>query len=158
MPEDPPVSLELQRLGIPHRVFRHPGVVTSLEQAASERGQRSGQVVRSILFRLGDDEFVMALVAGPAQISWKRLRQYLGRTRLTMASEAEVLERTGYQIGTVSPFWLPKPMRVLIDTGVLQEPEVSIGSGIRNTGIILTSAELRRGLPKAEVVPLLGPA
>lgn len=147
--------MALKAMGIDHRVFRHPGVVTSLEQAASERGQRPGQVVRSIVFRLGEDEFLMALVAGPSQISWKRLRQHLGRSRVTMASEGEVLEQTGYRIGTVSPFGLPKPMRVVIDPGVLKETEVSIGSGMRNTGIILDSAELGRALPEAEIVPLI---
>ncbi len=155
LPDDPPVSIALKELGIPHRVFRHPGVVTSLEQAASERGQQPGQVVRSIVFRLGENEFLMALVAGPAQISWKRLRQHLGRSRVTMASEAQVLERTGYRIGTVAPFGLPSPMRVLIDPGLLKVSEVSIGSGVRNTGIILASADLRQGLPAAEVIPLI---
>src|SRR5574337_790017 len=134
MENQPPVSLALEQLGIPHRVFRHPGQVASLEQAARERGQRPEQVVRSILFRLGEGEYLMALVAGPAQISWKRLRQHLGQSRLTMASEDEVLAVTGYRVGTVSPFGLPRPLKVLIDPGVLMEEEVSIGSGLPNTG------------------------
>ncbi len=141
-------------MGISHRVFVHPGRVTSLEQAARERGQRPQQVVRSIVFRLSESEFLMALVAGPAQVSWKKLRKYLGRTRVTMATEDEVLENTGYRIGTVSPFGLRRPMRTLMDPGVLGEAEVSIGSGVAGTGIILSSAELRRALPDAEVVPL----
>lgn len=155
MPNDPPVSLALKQFGIPHRVFRHPGVVTSLEQAARERGQRPEQVVRSIVFRLGEDEFVMALVGGPAQISWRRLRQHLGRSRVTMARESEVREQTGYRIGTVSPFGVPHAMRILIDPGVLREAEVSIGSGVPSTGIILLSADLRRGLVASEVAPLV---
>lgn len=154
VPEAPPVSVALKQLGIAHRVFRHPGAVSSLEQAARERGERPEQVVRSIVFRLGAGEFLMALVAGPAQISWKLLRQFLGRSRVTMASEAEVLEQTGYRIGTVSPFGLPHPMRIVIDPGVLAEAEISIGSGVRSTGIILASADLRSALPEAEVVQL----
>jgi Cys-tRNA(Pro) deacylase len=155
MENQPSVSLALEKLGIPHRVFRHPGQVASLEQAARERGQRREQVVRSILFRLGEGEYLMALVAGPAQISWKRLRQHLGQSRLTMANEDEVLAVTGYRVGTVSPFGLPRPLKVLIDPGILKEEEISIGSGMRNTGIILRSADLRRALKDAEVVQLL---
>ncbi len=155
MENQPPVGLALEQLGIPHRVFRHSGQVTSLEQAARERGQRPEQVVRSILFRLGEGEYLMALVAGPAQISWKRLRQHVGQSRLTMASEDEVLAVTGYRVGTVSPFGLPRPLKVLIDPGVLKEGEISIGSGTPNTGIILRSADLRRALQDAEVVQLL---
>jgi Cys-tRNA(Pro)/Cys-tRNA(Cys) deacylase len=155
MNENPPASLALEKLGIPHKVFRHTGPVTSLEQAAQERGQRTGQVVRSILFRLSDEQFIMALVAGPAQISWKRLRQFLGQSRLTMATEDEVLKVTGYRIGTVSPFGLPQPIRILIDPGVMKEEEVSIGSGIRNTGILIRVPDLRRALKDAEVVQLI---
>jgi Cys-tRNA(Pro)/Cys-tRNA(Cys) deacylase len=153
--EKPPASLALEKLGIPHKVFRHTGQVTSLEQAAQERGQRTGQVVRSILFRLSEGEFIMALVAGPVQISWKRLRQHLGQSRLTMATEDEVLSVTGYRIGTVSPFGLSGPIKILIDPSVLDQEEISIGSGIRNTGILISTADLRRALKDAETVQLI---
>lgn len=155
MENQPPVSLALEKLGIPHRVFRHPSQVTSLEQAAQERRQKPEQVIRSILFRLGEDDFIMALVAGPAQISWKRLRQHLGQSRLTLASEDEVFEVTGYRIGTVSPFGLPRPLKVLIDPSVLREAEVSIGSGVRNMAVILKSEDLHRSLGDAEIVQLI---
>ena len=155
MTDFPPVSLELEKLGIPHRIFRHVGKVTSLEQAARERGQRPEQIVRSILFRTGEDEYLMVLVAGPAQISWKALRTYLGQSRLTMASEAEVLAVTGYPIGAVSPFGTARSLRVLVDASVFAEEEVSIGSGIRGTTIILKSEDLKRALGEVETVKLL---
>ena len=155
MHEPPPVSLALKERNIPHRVFTHPGPVTSLEQAARERGQRPEQVVRSILFRIGEDVYLMALVAGPAQISWKALRAYLGQSRLTTASEAEVLEVTGYPIGAVSPFGVKRRLRVLVDPGAWNEQEVSIGSGVRGTTIIMKSEDLRRALGEFEVVQLV---
>ena len=153
--ETPPISIALEKLGVPHQVFRHVNPVHSLEQAASDRGQRESQVVRSILFRISEDEFIMALVAGPAQISWKTLRKHLGRSRVSMATEDEVLTVTGYRIGTVGPFGLPNPLKVLIDASVMREEEVSIGSGMRNTAVILKSADLHRALPDAEVVKLI---
>ncbi len=155
MDEKPPVSLALEKLGVPHRVFRHPGPVSSLEQAARERQQQPGQVVRSILFRMGEGEYVMVLVGGPAQISWKALRKFLGKSRLSMATEEEVWAVTGYRIGTVAPFGLPQPIRVLIDESVLKAEEISTGSGTRNVGIILKSADLRRALQGAEIVRLI---
>ena len=156
MDEKPPVSTALEELGVPHKIFRHDAArpVHSFEQAASDRGQRPEQVVRSILFRIAEDEFVMALVAGPAQISWKILRKHLGRSRISMATEDEVLAVTGYRIGTVGPFGLPKPLKVLIDASVIKEEEVSIGSGMRNTAVILKSADLRHALKDADVVSL----
>jgi Cys-tRNA(Pro) deacylase len=155
MDQTPHASQALERLGISHKVFRHTGQVSSLEQAARERGQRPEQVVRSILFRLGEDQYLLALVAGPAQISWKKLRQYLGQSRLSMASEDEVLKVTGYQVGAVSPFGLLQEVRILMDPGIMREAEISIGSGIRGTAIILRTEDLQRAFSKVEVVELL---
>lgn len=153
--EQPPASIALDQLNIPHRIFTHVAPVNSLEQAASDRGQRPGQVVRSILFQIRPEEFLMVLVAGPDQIDWRRLRQLVKRSRVRMATEEEVLEVTGYRVGTVSPFGLKNPVKVLIDASVLKEEEVSIGSGIRSTAIILKTEDLHRALDSAEVVSLL---
>lgn len=153
--DKPPASLALDKLGIQHRVFFHEGHVASFEQAASERGQRPAQVVRSLLFQIRPEEFLMVLVAGPDQVDWRKLRQLVGRSRVRMATEAEVLEVTGYRVGTVSPFGMARPVKVLIDASVLKEEEISIGSGVRNTAILMNSADLRHSLADAEVVSLM---
>jgi Cys-tRNA(Pro) deacylase len=149
-----PVSEALTQMNIPHREFRHPGPVRSLEQAAAERGQQPEQVIRSILFRVSADEFVMVLMAGPQQIDWKALRRYLGEKRLTTASEEEVRRVTGYERGAVAPFGLPTPLRILADQSIFAPEEVSLGSGVRGTTIILSSADLRRALGDIEIAQL----
>ena len=146
-----PVARYLSEHHIPYRLFRHAGPVQSLEQSARERGQRPEQVVRSIVFRIAGDEFVMVLIAGSGQVSWPLLRRQLGKSRLTLASEAELMAATGYAIGAVAPFGLPGPMDVLIDERVLEAEEISIGSGVRGTTVIMRSADLRSALPGAAV-------
>lgn len=148
----PPASIALHRLGIEHRLFVHEGTVASFEQAARERGQRPAQIVRSILFQVRPGEFVLVLMAGPAQVDWRKLRQIVKRSRVRMATEEEVLEVTGYRIGTVSPFGVKNQTRVLIDASILREEQLSIGSGVRNTAILLRSADLIRALDGAEIV------
>ena len=155
MNELPPASIALEKLNIPHQVFRHETPVLSFEQAAADRNQRPEQIVRSLLFQIRPEEFLMVLVAGREQIDWRKLRQLVGRSRVRMATEEEVLEVTGYRVGTVSPFGLKNQVRVLIDMSVLNEEEISIGSGVRNMAIILKSADLRRALGEAEIVSLL---
>ena len=110
--------------------------------------------MRSILFQIRPEEFVLVLVAGPAQVDWRKLRQFMKRSRVRMATEEEVLEVTGYRIGTVSPFGLKNPVKVLIDESVLREEEVSIGSGVRSMAIILKTADMRQALAEAEIVSL----
>lgn len=150
-----PVTRELDQKYIPYTLFTHTGPVRSLEQAAAERNQQPAQVVRSLLFRLAQDEFLMVLVAGPQQVDWKQLRRTLGLSRLTMASADELLRVTGYEMGAVAPFGLPTPVRILVDQSVLDQAEVSMGSGVRETAVILKTADLLRALGDGvEVVSL----
>jgi Cys-tRNA(Pro) deacylase len=152
--DKPPASLALDQLGIPHRVFRHEKPVTSFEEAASARNQRPEQIVRSILFQVRPGEYVMVLMAGRDQVDWRKLRQLVKRSRVRMATEEEVLEVTGYRIGTVSPFGVRNQVRVLLDASVLREEEISIGSGVRNTAIIMKGEDVRRALGEVEMVEL----
>ena len=152
----PPAISHLRERDIPHTLFVHPGPIKSLEQAARERSQLPEQVVRSILFRLAENEFVMVLMPGPGQVPWKTLRRYLGQSRLSMASTEEALVATGYQPGTINPLGLPRPMRILIDPVVLQQPELSLGSGQRGVAILITPANLLKALDQYEVVDLSG--
>jgi Cys-tRNA(Pro)/Cys-tRNA(Cys) deacylase len=146
-----PVTRCLDKIGIPYRFFKHQGEVHSLEQAAQERGQRPEQIIRSIVFRLSRGGFVMVLVAGKKQVAWPALRKYLGTSRISMATEAEVLQVTGYPLGAVSPFGTLQTMRVLMDKGILAEEELSIGSGVRYTTVIIRREDLLKALGAAEM-------
>jgi len=146
-----PVTRFLDEKGIPYRFFRHPGEVRTLEQAAAERGQRSDQIVRSIVFRLSHGGFVMVLMAGEKQVSWQALRHHLGTSRISMATEAEVLEVTGFHLGAVSPFGTRQAMRILVDRGILRENEISVGSGVRYTTVIMQCEDFIRALGQVEI-------
>lgn len=150
-----PAALALTANDIPHREFTHTGPVRSLEQAAEERGQLPEQVVRSILFRLSEDEYLIVLIAGPAQIPWPALRKYLATSRMTLPKADEVLAVTGFEVGSVSPFGLPAPMRILVDKSVLSQEEVSIGSGIKGTTIFIQVSDMLRAIRNVEIVDLL---
>lgn len=152
MNDETPVTRALSAKNIPHRFFRHSGPVRSLEQAAEERNQQPEQVIRSLLFRLAEDEFVMVLIAGAQQVSWRALRRTLDQTRLTTASREEVKRVTGYELGAVSPFGLPSSMRILVDESVVQPEEVSIGSGERGATVILSTEDLMRALGDVKIV------
>jgi len=151
MTKEAPVSLALQELNAPHRVFIHENPIKSMEQAAAEREQDVTQLVRSILFRVGKDEFMMVVVAGPGQLSWPALRAHLGKSRMTMATKDEVLQITGYPIGTVAPLGLPQPIRLLADKNVFVHDEISFGSGKRNTAIIMQTKDFQKVIGEVEI-------
>lgn len=145
-----PAGKILAGLGIQFIEFKHNGRVTSIEQAAAERNQEVSQVVRSILFRCAEGEYFMVLVAGKGKISWRALRQHYNRSRLTTASPEEVLQVTGFEIGTVNPFGLPPEIPLLVDESVLKQPAVSLGSGVHSTAIMMTTPNLLKALGRCE--------
>ena len=140
----------LDQQGIPYRIFQHTSPPLSLEQAAAERGQKPHQIIRSILFRHEHKYYVMVLMAGPGQIAWKRIREHLGVSRISMATEAEVRQVTGYELGAVNPLGLPRMVRILADSSVFIPEEVSIGSGVRGVAIVIKSEDLKHAIGKFE--------
>jgi Cys-tRNA(Pro) deacylase len=138
------VTRALDEAGVPYTLHRHDHPVRSLEQAAAERGLRPAQIVRSLVFRLEDGAFLLVLAPGPQQVSWPKLRRHLGVSRLTTASPEEVEQATGYPPGAVSPFGLATPLRIVADRTLQDEQTVSIGAGIRDAGIVLSTEDLLR--------------
>lgn len=151
MKEKAPVASVLEALNAPHKVFEHQKSIKSIEEAATERNQEVSQLIRSILFRVGKDEFMLVMVAGPGQLSWPALRAHLGQSRMTMATKDEVLRVTGYPIGTVAPIGLPQPLRLLADKNVFIHDEISFGSGRRNTAIIMQMDDFKKVLGEVEI-------
>jgi len=146
-----PATRSLDLLKLPYQLFEHSSPPDSLEEAARQRGQRPEQVIRSILFKYQKQDYFLVLMAGPGQISWRKLRQHLALSRISMASEPEVLKVTGYAVGAVSPLGLPIPLRILVDTSVIKPGEISLGSGVRGVAIMIKPSDLKRALGKYEL-------
>jgi Cys-tRNA(Pro)/Cys-tRNA(Cys) deacylase len=146
-----PATRSLDLLNLPYRLFEHSSPPDSLEEAARQRGQHPEQVIRTILFKYQKQDYFLVLMAGPGQISWRKLRQHLALSRISMASEQEVLKVTGYAVGAVSPLGLPVPMRILVDTSVLNPAQISLGSGVRGVAIMIKPSDLMNAIGKYEL-------
>jgi Cys-tRNA(Pro) deacylase len=113
--------------GIAYEVTRH-GPVRSLEEAAAARGVRPRDVVKTLVVRRADDDYLFVLVPGDREISWPKLRAHLGVNRLSMPDAATARDVTGYERGTITPFGSARPWPVVADA-TLTERTVSIGAG-----------------------------
>ncbi|UJP40717.1 aminoacyl-tRNA deacylase [Cellulomonas palmilytica] len=117
----------LEASGVEFTVTRH-GRVGSLEEAAAARGVSPGDVVKSLVVRRGDDDFLFVLVTGDRAISWPKLRALLGVSRLSLPDASTALEVTGYERGTITPFGSLTAWPVVADERV-RGRRVSIGAG-----------------------------
>lgn len=113
--------------GLAHRVIRH-GPVRSLAEAAAARGVTPADVVKTLVVRRGDDDFLFVLVPGDRAISWPKLRRLLGVSRLSMPDADVARQATGYERGTITPFGSVRSWPVVADERMLGR-EITLGAG-----------------------------
>ena len=133
----------IEATGITYEVTRH-GQVGSLAEAAAARGIEPRQLVKSLVVRRADHDFLFVLVPGDRTISWPKLRQLLGVSRLSMPDAAIALEVTGYERGTITPFGSLRAWPVVVDERV--GGTISVGGGAHGVGLKLEAADLIRVL------------
>ncbi len=119
--------------GLAHRVIRH-GPVRSLAEAAEARGVEPAAVVKTLVVRRGEGDFLFVLVPGDRTISWPKLRELLGVSRLSMPDAATALEATGYERGTITPFGATTAWPVIADERLLGH-EVTLGGGAHGVAL-----------------------
>ncbi len=125
---------------IEHKVVRH-GKVGSLEEAAELRGVPASAVIKTMVVRRGDGDYVFVLVPGDRVIDWSKLRSHIGVRRLSMPDADEALDVTGYVRGTITPFGSSHPWPVIADT-LVSSGAVSIGGGARGVSFTLDGTDL----------------
>lgn len=134
----------LEESGIPFTVTRH-GRVRSLAEAAAARGVEPAGIVKTIVVRRGEGDFLLVLVPGDRTISWPKLRALLGVSRLSMPDADVALEVTGYERGTITPFGSLTAWPVVADERVAGRT-VSIGAGAHGVAATVDGTDLVRVL------------
>jgi Cys-tRNA(Pro)/Cys-tRNA(Cys) deacylase len=125
---------------IRHEIVRH-GPVRSLAEAAAARGVESAAVVKTIVVRRGDDDYLFVLVPGDRTIGWPKLRALLGVSRLSMPDAATAQDVTGYERGTITPFGSLRAWPVVADERI-RGRTVSIGAGAHGVAATVDGDDL----------------
>ena len=141
--------------GIEHTLTRH-GRVGSLEEAAAARGVEPQDIIKTLVVRRAEDDFLFVLVPGGREISWPKLRALLGVNRMSMPDAAVAKKVTGYERGTITPFGSATALPVVADTTVSGRL-ISIGAGAHGVALTVDAAELVRVL-EATVADVTDPA
>ncbi len=144
MTDDQPSTPALEALratGTPHQVVR-TAVAGSAEEAAGLQGLPLGALLRTIVVRRGDDDYLFVLIPAGRKFDWPRLREHLGVRRMTLPDADEARAVTGYARYTITPFGSTRPWPVIVDATVMRQEVVSIGGGGFGISVHLTPADL----------------
>jgi prolyl-tRNA editing enzyme YbaK/EbsC (Cys-tRNA(Pro) deacylase) len=81
------------------------------------------------------------------------VRKHLGAHKISFASMDTAVSLTGMEYGGITPVGLPADWPILVDQHVIDQERVVIGSGIRGSKLLASTAVLA-SLPGAEVLAL----
>jgi len=112
----------------------------SLVEAAGGLGIEPARLVKTMVVRRTDDDFLFVLLPGDRQISWPKLRALLGVSRLSLPAAEVALAATGYARGTITPLGSSTAWPVFADVRI--SGRIALGSGAPDRALFVESAEL----------------
>ena len=127
--------------GVPHRVVRTERA-SSAEESARFQGIETRQLLRTIVVRRADDDYLFVLVPAGRRFDWPKLRELLGVRRMTLPDADEARRVTGYERYTITPFGSSRAWPVVVDAAIVGEPVVAIGGGGFGINLHLDPADL----------------
>lgn len=121
--------------GLDYRIVSH-GPVRSAAEAAVARGVDVQDLIKTIVVRRGEDDFLFILVPGDRAISWPKLRTLLGVSRMSLPDAHAAKDATGYERGTITPFGSVRVWPVVADERMVGHT-IALGAGEHGVAAIV---------------------
>jgi Cys-tRNA(Pro) deacylase len=130
---------------------------SSAEESARFQGIELHQLLRTIVLRRGDNDYIFVLVPGGRAIDWPKLRAHLGVSRLSLPDKDEATAATGYERGAITPFGSSHAWPVIADASIVGTGKIAIGGGAHGVNLHVDAGELVAYLG-AEIADVTKPA
>ncbi|WP_224760420.1 aminoacyl-tRNA deacylase [Salinibacterium sp. ZJ450] len=121
------VEADAAAKGLPIEIVERPHV-RSLEEAAAALGIEPADIVKTLVVKRQDGNYLFALIPGDKQIGWAKLRGIVGVNKLKLPEADAAFEATGYERGTITPFGSTTAWPVYADESIVGR-RVSMGAG-----------------------------
>ena len=126
--EPTPAIAALEGTDLSYEVVRTERA-TSAEESARFQGIEPHQLLRSLVVRRAENDYIFVLVPTGRSIDWPKLRAHLGVSRLSLPDKDEAKAATGYERGAITPFGSTSPWPVIVDASAAGAGKVAIGGG-----------------------------
>jgi Cys-tRNA(Pro)/Cys-tRNA(Cys) deacylase len=150
-----PAITALEAAGVPFEVVRTERA-SSAEESAALQGIPVEALLRTIVVRRGDDDYLFVLVPAGRRFYWPKLRAHLGVSRLSLPDADEAQAATGYVRYTITPFGSTRAWPVIADASIAGLEKVAIGGGDFGVNLHLAPADMVTAL-SAELVDVTIP-
>lgn len=128
-----------------HPIYlEHKEVITS-EDAAKTRGFELKQGIKAIVLTNGKGDFAVADVPADKKANVKKIAESCGwsKSSIGMATENEVLEKTGCKIGAVPPFGHKEKLKIFVDKGIYGNEMSTFNIGLRTISVKIPTKEMK---------------
>ena len=140
-----PAIAALEAAGVPFAVVRTERA-SSAEESAAFQGIPVEALLRTIVVRRGEDDYLFVLVPAGRRFDWPKLRAHLGVSRLSLPDADVAQAATGYVRYTITPFGSTRAWPVIADAAIDGLELVAIGGGDFGVNLHLAPADLVRAL------------
>jgi len=137
--DNTPAIVAVENSGLDHDVV-HYGLARTVEESAAKQGIAVSAVVKTLVVRRGQDDYLFVLVPGDRAMDWPKLRTHLGVSRVSLPDAEEAKNVTGYERGTITPFGATTAWPVIIDEAA--QGVVAVGAGAHGVAIHVEVDEL----------------
>ncbi|MGI6575752.1 MAG: YbaK/EbsC family protein [bacterium] len=114
----------------------------SVQEAATAAGVTPEDFVKNICMVTDEGNLIVAIVKGEDRVSTSRVGKALQIARPRIATESEILTKTGFPCGGVPSFGYQATF--IIDPKVMEKEIVYTGGGSPNSLVRIATAELLR--------------
>jgi prolyl-tRNA editing enzyme YbaK/EbsC (Cys-tRNA(Pro) deacylase) len=115
----------------------------TVEAAANALGVLPQQIVKSILFTINSNP-ILTVLNGTTKVDRRVLAKefQIGRKKIKLSPPDEVLDITGFAVGSMPPFGHRKPLMTFIDPAIMEYQEVFAGGGSGSALLRITPKEI----------------
>ena len=136
-----PALQALGETGLAYEVVRTERA-TSAEESARFQGIGLHQLLRTIVIRRAENDYLFVLVPGGRNIDWGKLRKHLSVSRISLPEKEEATAATGYERGAITPFGSTDPWPVIADASIDRNEKVAIGGGAHGVNLHVLAGDL----------------
>jgi Ala-tRNA(Pro) deacylase len=123
--------------------LEHEEVITS-EDAARTRGFQLKQGIKALVFT-DNTNYVVVDIPADQRVDQKKVAESLGwsKSKIRMATEDEVMQKTGCKIGAVPPFGHKEQIQILVDEHIYQNEMSAFNIGLRTQSLKIPTQEMK---------------
>ena len=134
----------LEGAGCAAEITHTDDTIFTVSDASRAVGAPPEEILKSLLFSVDDESWVLALMSGPNRVSDKKVKRAVDARKIRMGTAEAIKDFSGFAPGGVPPVGYPTQPRALLDEDLFQYGVVWAAAGTDHDFFPISPEELLR--------------